>query len=169
MQVQLEMQDDPQWMDQMQGNMVWLGWSWDQYFAWMRQPWTYATAHCLNACSRQTGTRVEVYQCEGTKLKQVTVIQGPATDHTVRLLRHALHYSLLLPRVSENDGTELKMPTRRMNGKQPVKSAAVKTNWTERSYATCRKLALKPAKRVPQSKEQRDQGIPCTTRGNARQ
>ena len=62
MQVELEMQDDPQWMDQMQGNMVWLGWSWDQYFAWMRQPWTFGTAHCLNACSRQTGTRVEVYQ-----------------------------------------------------------------------------------------------------------
>jgi len=57
--VQHEMLDDPLWMQTREGP-----WSWKEYFAWARMPWTFATFCNISAYVEMTGRGIDIFEKE---------------------------------------------------------------------------------------------------------
>ena len=103
-QVQHEMLDDPLWVQTREGQ-----WSWKDYFAWARQPWTFATFCNLNAYVEMTGRSIDVFEKMTAKhaassfewvrlggMVRCQQVVGKSGCGNVQLRRGGKHYDLIM-------------------------------------------------------------------------
>ena len=114
MQLQVEMADDRGW----RAPPVW---SWDAYHDYMSQPDKFATYHMTSCFARCEGVSVLVFQQIQGELQLVWTERADAADKRdpIRVLRHGVHYDLLLLRPSP----VLYAPRKRLFGKHPAEQA----------------------------------------------
>ena len=114
MQLQVEMADDRGW----RAPPVW---SWDAYHDYMSQPDKFATYHMISCFARCEGVSVLVFQQIQGELQLVWTERADAADKRdpIRVLRHGVHYDLLVLRPSP----VLHAPRKRLFGKHPAEQA----------------------------------------------